>query len=267
VKNIPALVQWVHLHKEGGQPETVCEKMYRNTKGIIFDFDGTLYDNSLIAIRLIGANPVDLFLIHRERLIRSRFAGRDFLSADNYYKLFFSEMGKGIFGSPQKARAWYLSHYMPRMVNIMKKYYKPRQGVNELLRRLDSPASPKLTAIYSDYPLLKERMEAINLSYTRNIRLYGPEAFGAQKPAVRPFLQIAKDMGLKPEEILVIGDRENTDGLGAFNAGMHFFCLETGNKRFYLLDPYRRRLDEEPQGPNLLMYAGRWEELIKLLLK
>ncbi|MCL2805214.1 MAG: HAD hydrolase-like protein [Treponema sp.] len=274
MKNFPAPVQWVHLHSdssfeqvEKSGTESVCKKMLRSIKGIIFDFDGTLFDNAFIAFRLIAANPLDMFLIRNERLIRSRFAGRDFSSAQNYYRAFFSEMGKINFKSPQKMQNWYLNIYMPRMVRVLKKHYKPRPKLEELLRILDKPDNPRKTAIYSDYPMLKERLDALSLPALKNIKLYGPEMFGAQKPAVRPFLEIANNLNLAPEEILVIGDREETDGLGAFNSRMHFFCLETGNKRYYRLDPNRRRPEKEPQGPTLLMYAGKWEGLVNLLLQ
>ena len=127
------------------------------------------------------------------------------------------------------------------------------------------PGSLRL-AVYSDYPFLKERMEALGISYGRT-PLYGPESFGAQKPAARPFIRIAGDLGLSPEEVLVIGDRTDTDGLGAFNAGMRFFCLKTGHKKYFRLDPYRRQPEDKPQGPSLVMYAGYWDDLINLLLQ
>jgi len=272
VTSISSTVHWVNLQtdpsfeQEQDQYETTCKKMLRNIKGIIFDFDGTLYDNVNFAFYLISANPFDVFRIHRERLVRSRFAGRDFLSQENYNRAFFWEMGKRSIKSPEKLKVWYFNKYMPRMIRVIKNHYKPRPGIPELLKQMESSTCSVKGAVYSDYPVLEERMKALGLSISQKVPLYGPESFGAQKPAVRPFLQIAKNMGLKPEEVLVIGDREETDGLGAFNAGMHFFCLETGNKRYFRLDPNRRRPYGEPQGPTMLMYAGKWEGLINLLL-
>jgi len=150
-----------------------------------------------------------------------------------------------------------------------------RPGVKDLFRRFDVPGNVKFTgsmpaaipkiAVYSDYPFLKERIEAMGLIPGPKIFLYGPESFGAQKPAARPFLRIAEDFGVAPEEVLVIGDREDTDGLGAFKAGMRFFCLETGRKRYFRLDPYRHPVKKEPQGPSLVMHAGAWDDLNKLL--
>jgi len=237
-------------------------KLLHNIRGIIFDFDGTLFDNAKIPFYVVAAYLPDIFRIRKERLVRKRFAGCDFSSADNYYRAFFSTMAKHRWSSPARMRNWFFNRYMPRMIRVLKKQYKPRPGVEELLRRYNRDMIK--IAVYSDYPFVKERMEAIGLN-PGQLPLYGPESFGAQKPAVRPFLRIAGNLGLAPEEILVIGDRNETDGMGAFHAGMRFFCIETGHKRYSRFDPYISRTTEEPHGPSLVMYAGIWDELIKLL--
>jgi len=290
VIKFPTSIQWVNLHATAGvaansgfneyvscdvsagcgandQPVSVCEKMLSTIKGIIFDFDGTLFDNSLIAFRLVAANPFASLRLFNERLVRHRFAGRDFQTPEKYYRAFFSELGKACLKKPERMRNWYFNFYMPRMIRILKRHYHPRPGLKELMLRLGSPESALKAAVYSDYPVLFERMEALGLEHSQHIHLYGPESFGAQKPAPRPFLQIAKKFNLQPEEILVIGDREDTDGLGAFNAGMRFFCLETGSRRYFRVDPFRRKPNDEKQGPTLLMYAGTWDGLISLLFR
>jgi FMN phosphatase YigB (HAD superfamily) len=239
-----------------------------NIKGIIFDFDGTLFDNILIPFYLIAACPFDLFRIRKERLIRRRFTGCDYASPDEYYKAFFTALGKACFCSPKRIQNWYFNRYMPRMVRVLKKHYQFRPGARDLFRSF-ADSDVMRVAVYSDYPFLKERLEALGLSPGPDILLYGPESFGAQKPAAGPFLRIAAALGAAPEETLVIGDREDTDGLGAFRAGMHFFCLETGRKRYVRFDPYRRRpmRNEQEPGPSLLMYTGGWDSLVKLLIK
>ena len=267
----------------GIRPEQPSEpaKLLRNIRGFIFDFDGTLFDNALIPFYLIASYPPDILRIWRERLVRKRLTGHDFQSPEKYYRTFFLALGRVCRRSPAKLRHWYFSHYMPRMERVLKKHYKARPGAVELFQRYEAlvknkaKASPPAfqaerprVAIYSDYPFLKERMEVLGIHANPELLLYSPESFGAQKPAARPFQCIARDLGVAPEEVLVIGDREETDGVGAFKAGMRFFCLETGKKRYFRLDPYRhpKMKDGKPHGPSLLMYAGTWEELIKLLL-
>jgi FMN phosphatase YigB (HAD superfamily) len=86
-------------------------------------------------------------------------------------------------------------------------------------------------AVYSDYPNVAERLTAIGLPPDRCGALYGPDTFGALKPAPRPFLTIAQDLHCAPEDTLVIGDREDTDGDGARACGMRFILLRTGKNK------------------------------------
>ena len=285
MKKLPTQINWVNIseaaegNEAAGSPggADVSAKLLRNIRGIILDFDGTLFDNALIPFYLIGSCPTDMLRIWRERLVRRRFTGRDYTSPELYYRIFFTALGKACRRSSLKMRNWYFNRYMPRMIRVLKKHYKLRPGALEILQRFEILAAkaensslitvPRV-AIYSDYPFLRERLEALGFSPGPAFRLYGPESFGAQKPAARPFLRIARDLGVSPEETLVIGDREETDGIGAFKAGMRFFCLETGRRRYYRLDPYRRAPEKgDRHGPSLLMYAGAWEDLKKMLKK
>jgi FMN phosphatase YigB (HAD superfamily) len=245
-------------------PEMPVSKLLRGVKGIIFDCDGTLFDNRRMGFNLVVANPLDIFRIKNDRLIRKRFAGRDFSSPDNYYRAFFADMGKACWCSPERIRDWYFNRYMPRMVRTVKKHYHLRPRTQELFRHFES-SSPLRVAVYSDYPFLEERLAILGIYSSPRILLYCPESFGALKPAVRPLLNIAADLGIAPEETLVVGDREDPDGLGAFRAGMRFFCLETG-RRYVRFDPNYLRPGEEPQGPSLAMYGGAWDDLAGLLL-
>ena len=246
-------------------------KILRNIKGIIFDFDGTLFDNAKIPLYMILACPHDIMRLWKERKVRKQFASCDYLYPEKYFRVFFTAMGKACYRPAEKIRHWYFNRFMPRMIRVVKRHYMPRPGAQELFHLFDETTPgqqnrPKV-AVYSDYPFLKERLQALGLEAGQNVRLYGPDCFGAQKPAARPFLSIAYDMGISPQEVLVVGDREETDGLGAFRAGMRFFCLETGHRRHYNMDPYRKLHRDDLQGPSLIMYAGRWDDLYKLLIE
>ena len=267
MKAFSARVKKIYLNKNNHSnsvPESSQPRLLRNIKGIIFDFDGTLFDNAFIALNLIFAYPPDLFRIWRERLVCKRFIGCDYFSAEDYYRAFFNAFARACKRTPEQVRSWYFDRFMPRMINVLKKHYKCRPGVQELFRNFENSNNIRI-AVYSDYPLLRERLVALDVYTNSRILLYGLDCFGAQKPCERPFLQIARDLGVKPEEVLVIGDRKETDGFGAFNAGMRFFYLETGRKRYFRLDPYRRREKEALRGPSLVMYAGFWDDLAKLL--
>ncbi|MDR2618192.1 MAG: HAD family phosphatase [Treponema sp.] len=243
----------------------------RGIKAVIFDFDGTLYDYRLMPFRLIGLNPWDLFFIWSERRTRRAFAGRDYGSADAYYKAYFSWLGKLTLRSPGAMRAWYFDHYIPRMCRVLKKHYCLRPGVEEILNRLEAHSllpgkKLKGVAVYSDYPDLRKRFNALGYDPGGKIRLFGPDSFGAQKPAPGPFRHIAGELGALPEETLVIGDRVDTDGKGALAAGMSFFRLDDGRRRYYRMDPDRAPPPKSDQAiESIRSGSGSWEAICAML--
>jgi FMN phosphatase YigB (HAD superfamily) len=77
----------------------------------------------------------------------------------------------------------------------------------------------------SDYGCVKERLEKLGLPVSLFDMVSSCEAAGALKPHPRPFLAIAEKWGIVPGNILVIGDRGDTDGEAAKNAGMQFVMV------------------------------------------
>ena len=199
----------------------------KDLQGIIFDFDGTLYDAKRFPLRLIAAKPADLFLVRAERRVRADFAGSDYGSAEAYYREFFAELSRLTRRSPASVQAWYQEDYMPRMIRVLGGFYRCRSGTIELFKALRTGGNitgrPVPFAVYSDYPRAAERLAAIGVDAALPFGIYGPEDFGAQKPAPRPFRDIAGSLALpRPADVLVVGDRNNTDGTGAASAGMRY---------------------------------------------
>jgi FMN phosphatase YigB (HAD superfamily) len=193
--------------------------------------DGTLFDSKHIARRLILNRPLDALLMGTERRVRKSFAGRVFDSAESYYRAFFLEFSKQTCSSALRVRRWYFETYMPLMIRVLKKHYHPRPLAAELFTALGSGKNRwgrKVPfAVYSDYPMTGERLNALDL--VPGGKLYGPEDLGAQNPAAAPFLRIAADLGSPPGDTLVAGDRDDTDGAGARAAGMMFFKVDAGS--------------------------------------
>lgn len=187
--------------------------------GFIFDLDGTLYDTGGFARHLVLARPGDALIMLAERKTRKTLRGCDYETPEAFYREFFSRMSRIVKKPAEKLRVWYFDRYMPLMIKILQRQYRPRPGTAELFRVLAGTSFP--FAVYSDYPLAAERLSALGLG-TAGYKSYGPDHFGAQKPAVRPFLAIAKDLGIPPARILVIGDRDDADGAGARAAGMGY---------------------------------------------
>ncbi|GHT70050.1 phosphoglycolate phosphatase [Spirochaetia bacterium] len=194
-------------------------------RAFIFDFDGTLYDSRRLAFNVVMYNLPDALTVREERRLRKELKGADFQSPEAYYAEFFERLSRRTGKSTDVLRAWYFERYMPNMRRVLEKKYKARPRTLEIFDALKK-AGIKY-AVYSDYPDVAERLAAVGLPPERCGALYGPDTFGALKPAPRPFLTIAADLQCPCSDILVIGDREDTDGNGAHSCGMRFILVST----------------------------------------
>ncbi|AEF81563.1 haloacid dehalogenase domain protein hydrolase [Leadbettera azotonutricia ZAS-9] len=172
------------------------------------------------------ACPWEAPLLLAERKTRKSLAGCDYGGSETYYHEFLSRLSLATRKPEPFLRSWYFDSFMPRMCKVLKKHYQHRPGLPELFKTLARKGLK--FAVYSDYPMVAERLHSLGLNPESCGLIFGPENFGAQKPAARPFLSIAEAMNVPPKETLVVGDREDSDGAGAAAAGMSFFKIETG---------------------------------------
>jgi len=202
--------------------------MFSNVKAIIFDLDGTLYNFKWLPLRLIWSLPTDIFRISADRKVRKSLKGEDFGTPEAYKDEYARRMAHHTKLKKQDALNWYSNKYMGTMCFLLKRYYPPRPRLKEVFQAIHDKGVK--IAIFSDYPRVKQRIKALDF-LPETIELisgsYSAEDFGSQKPAERPFLEIAKNLAVKPEECLVVGDRDDTDGNGARKTNMEFIQIET----------------------------------------
>ncbi len=207
----------------------------KNYKLIIFDFDKTLYDGRFFAIHLLVQNLPHILRVRAERKVRHTLAGLDFENAESLRR---EEVGRLALLSDIEydvADKWYTS-YIKSMPIVLSNHYKARPRAWEAIESLlDAGVA---VGVLSDYPATFERMQAIGLTDER-IFHWSAENFGALKPAPRPFLEAAVQAGVSPDEVLVVGDRADTDGAGAKAAGMDCLLIKgkhaKGNEGFEAL--------------------------------
>lgn len=197
---------------------------------VIFDFDGTLYDNKNIVKDLILKSPLDIFKMSAERKVRHSMKGIFYGTSEKYLAEKWNLICKNYhFKSTNQAKTWYYNSFLAKMTNILQKKYSARNQVQEIFKKLKSQNIK--FAVFSDYPLVKERMQAINLQIDDVDVIESSENLGGLKPAKESFEIIAKKLGFTNKnqfnQILVVGDRNDTDGQGARNAGMDFIQIKT----------------------------------------
>lgn len=189
-------------------------------KAIIFDFDGTLYDFRHLSLWLVAHAPWRTSKIGAERRTRRRMKGLDFGDRERFEAAFYGELGREMKITPGKAKRWYESFYTRHMVRVLKLHYRAREGMQKLLESLRE-RNVKI-AVFSDYPLVAERLSAIGLQESSFDVVISSVEMGGFKPSSRLFLNVAQKLGADPSQCLVVGDRNDTDGEGARSCGMDF---------------------------------------------
>jgi HAD superfamily hydrolase (TIGR01549 family) len=101
------------------------------------------------------------------------------------------------------------------------------EGLTDLLTLLDRCKVP--AGVYSDYPA-NDQIDALGLSGRFSFLLTSSDPMiGTFKPSPRGFLQACARWRLHPREVLMVGDRADTDAAGAAAAGMP--CVLIGKGR------------------------------------
>lgn len=200
----------------------------QNIRGIIFDLDGTLYRmrwfmRPLLAIKVfpnVGRLP---------RFLKERgsFAGKQMGSRENLLNTIADAVSVKEKCSAEVIYNWIQESFYPSFVSLMPFFKNSRPGIDDVLIQLRK-RNTKL-GVLSDYDFVPQRLQLLDIDPNNFDTMTSSEAYGALKPSAHPFLQIAVSWGLAPENVLVIGDRDDTDGEGARSAGMQFLQLTDSN--------------------------------------
>ncbi len=198
---------------------------FTGIKAVIFDFDGTLYDFKHLTFHIICHSLKDLMLVKAERSTRKELRGKDFETEAHFHDAFFDIIASKTRKSKNYVRDWYFSVYLPRLIRVLEKYYTARAGTAFLFEELKKSAIQ--CAVYSDYTAVSHRLEAIGLNPEHCGLLYCSERLGSLKPSVRASKTICDDLHVLPSQILMIGDRADTDIAFAKNSGMKYIQIKT----------------------------------------
>ena len=201
-------------------------------KAVIFDLDGTLYDKKGLPRHLVLSELLHLRMLGRERNAVRRLRGVFCGDAKGFY----AQLSVIISSEhPDKARKWYMEHYMPVMVRALQKHYRVEPWVQSMLARLRSQGY-KL-AVYSDYGFVQERLEAIGADPAWFDYLTAAPDFGGLKPARQSAEKLLRLLDVCPEEVLLVGDRQDTDGVTARSMGMQFEWIDRSQPDFHFQNP------------------------------
>ena len=192
-------------------------------KAWLIDLDGTLYDARWVKLMmaselvLLGIGAIATLRRFREEHERLRVEQVEAVSSpwDLQIERTARALGVEAVAVEAHAREWMVE--------------RPGKWIRIFRRRalLDEIATYRAaggrTALVSDYPARK-KLDALGAAQLFDQVVASGEAGGARrlKPAPDAFLLAAERLGFAPEACLVLGDREDADGLAARAAGMGF---------------------------------------------
>jgi HAD superfamily hydrolase (TIGR01549 family) len=200
----------------------------KGLRGVLFDMDGTLYRQGLLR-GLMGLELARLpFELHSFRaaaralrILRTFRTVREELrhepdGGESLSRLQYDRAGMRA-GVPSVEVERLVAEWMYRRPLKYLAYCKHR-GVDEFLAQL-SQRGVRI-GIFSDYPV-QDKLDAMGLTKFVSLMLCATDAeINALKPHPRGFQRACELWGLKPTEVLYVGDRVDVDAGGAAAAGM-----------------------------------------------
>lgn len=198
-------------------------------QGLIFDVDGTLYHQKPVRLQMaLKLGTYYLFHLARWRelygifLLRRLREKTNWLSKQQQLKQTAEKAGISPEALENAIQKWMFEVPLPIIATHRNK------ECLALLRKMQEAG--KQIIIYSDYPA-EEKLEALNVHPDR---LFYPECcescFSQQKPSREAMEYILEQIHLRPEQLLLIGDREEKDGSSAKLVNMAFLNVKNIGK-------------------------------------
>jgi HAD superfamily hydrolase (TIGR01549 family) len=193
----------------------------------IFDLDGTLYDQPALRRRLaydlfwklitFKIRPLDLKIISAFREEREKHKG---YASPDLHEEQYTWCAKNLAIPVARAKRtieWAM--YKNPLQYLCKVKYS---GIDEVFQAIQIKG--KRIAIFSDFPV-EEKMGALQLKadkyfYSANSGIY------QLKPSAPAIKYICAEMDCKLDEAILIGDRDDTDGESAREAGMKYLIID-----------------------------------------
>jgi phosphoglycolate phosphatase/putative hydrolase of the HAD superfamily len=185
---------------------------WRNIDLVVFDVDGTLYDQRRLRLRMLRELVRDaLRTLRRFRHVREALGDAP---VDDFMRQQYARTATLCNASPEQVEALTTEWMEQRPLTWIGDCRYPH--VDRLFERMQ--ALGKQVAVFSDYPAV-DKLRALGLRASPVVCATDP-GVARLKPDARGLLQILAQTGVSAQRALMIGDRFDRDGAAARQAGV-----------------------------------------------
>ena len=179
-------------------------------KAIVFDIDGTLYSKTILLLRFLLRYPLHLNRLMRFVRVREMLRAHKNIKHEQYSLLSKIENKRY-----EDTKDYYEDLIYGKLFNLTP---KAKREVKSTIKELKEKGY-KL-GILTECPY-EVKLERLGLSKSDFEIMINLEDYGILKPTKECFSILIRKAKLKPEEILYIGDRLDTDVIGAKSCGIN----------------------------------------------
>ncbi len=211
----------------------------RKIKAVIFDLDGTLYNQSLLRLFIIfsfllnivlkprktfaAMKVLDAFRKAHERLRKLKDV--DFTLAEEQIKMTVDKSGMPEEKVIEIIDDWFYTFPLKFLKLCKKRYIE--ESINEL------KSKGYRIGLLSDY-YTERKLDKMELNGYFEIQMCSiSKEINSLKPNPHGFIKIAEALNVKPQECIYVGDRPHIDGVGAEASGMIPVMISSGKKTDY----------------------------------
>ena len=193
-------------------------------KGVLFDLDGTLYNDLLAKLLLMGLNPRFFYVAKVLGEARDHVREQEPRPHESLYPYIDDVVANRLKVKVQDAvsmRHRLQQHVMPSMIKKVGCYQRLPQFLDAI-----TTSGMKIGVLSDDRP--NEKLNALGLaSYPWEI-VQDLNNIGCLKPQPLGFKEACEAMNLKESSVLFVGDKDKLDGRGAESAGMDVMIKRKG---------------------------------------